>query len=99
MGGLSLRRFGLALLIGTAGAAQAQDEYSFNDVVGAGFEIKSVVTLTMEATLRINSKATGEAVMVTLQKGKAVGICYMSMQSWVYMDKDSLANATLCEVR
>ncbi len=88
-----------AVMIAAAGAAQARDQYSFYAVTDDGFEVKSVAQVSMEATLRINPKATGEGVMVTLQKGKVVAVCYFALINWIYMAEASMKDETLCEVR
>lgn len=99
MTGLKVCAFGCALMIASAAAAQSKDQYSFYAVTDDGFEIKSVAQISMEATRQINPKATGEGVVVTLQKGKVVAVCYFALINWIYMAEASMKDETLCEVR
>lgn len=92
-------RLSVFLTLAAASSAFAQDQQSFTALQAAGFEVKSAETLTLDQTKRISPDTQSEGVIVTLQKGTQVSVCFFGLYSWVYMNKESLANATLCEVR
>ena len=82
-----------------AATAQAQDQQSYNAVIAAGFEVRDVAIVSLEEAVRLFPTSTTESVLVTLQNGKSVSVCYFALQTWVYLTRESLDNATLCEVR
>lgn len=92
-------RVAVFLTLAGATSALAQDQMSFSALQGAGFELKTSDPLTLEQSQRINPDSQSEAIVVTLQKGPQVAVCYFALLNWIYMNKESLANTTLCEVR
>jgi hypothetical protein len=88
---------GLALAF--ALPAMAQDQQSFDALMQAGFTIVAAEPISLEATQRMNPSSTGETVLVTLQNGPRSAVCWFNLISWAYMARETLANATLCEVR
>ena len=92
-------RLAAFLALGSASVALAQDQQSYDDLMKAGFTIVDAQPISLEATQRMNPKSTGETVLVTLQNGPRSAVCWFNLISWAYMTKETLANATLCEVR
>lgn len=87
------------LALAAALPARAQDQQSYDALMQAGFTIVDAQPISLEATQRMNPSSTGETVLVTLQNGPRSAVCWFNLISWAYMTKETLANATLCEVR
>jgi hypothetical protein len=68
-------------------------EQSFKTLVGKGYEIKTVTFARGEST------DNRDAVLVTLQQGKSVAVCYFASVNWINMSSASLDDARRCEVR
>lgn len=94
--GLCLAFAGTAMLL--QGAA-AQDTQSVNGLLAKGYEIRSVMMLPMDAAKRVAGDASSDTVVVTLQGGKSVAVCFLALPNWVALNKASLDNPALCEVR
>lgn len=101
-----MRSFSLGLAFATAAAltsapAAADDrlQSSFTALVGKGFDVKSVTLIPLEVAKRVTEKVRTDNVIVTLQKGETVAVCYIAFANWAFMNKSSLDSPTLCEVR
>lgn len=80
-------------------AASAQEQQSFNALVGKGYEVRSVVLLPLDAAKRVAQDASSDTVVVTLQGGKSVAVCFMALSNWLGLVRTSLDNPGLCQVR
>jgi hypothetical protein len=89
---------GLVLMLGS-GAALAQDETSFSDLVGQGYVV--VATEAIPSTDATNAGFTSAtpSTVVTLQRGAQVAVCAFATVNWVLMSNDSMHNETLCDYR
>lgn len=76
-----------------APAAHAQEQQSFKTLVGKGFEIKAVTFARGEST------DNRDAVLVTLQKDKAVAVCYFAAVNWINLNNPTLEDGRRCELR
>lgn len=74
-------------------AAHAQEQQSFKSLVGKGFEIKAVTFAHGEST------DNRDAVLVTLQKDKAVAVCYFAAVNWINLNNPTLEDGRRCEMR
>lgn len=92
-------RLSAVLTLAAATSALAQEQQSFTALQAAGFEVKTSDYIPIEGTQRINPKSTGDAILLTMQKGPQVAVCYFAFSNWVFMNKESLADTSLCEVR
>jgi hypothetical protein len=86
------------LAIGLAGAllasdGRAQEQQSFKALMGRGFEIKSVTFAHGEAT------ENRDVFLVTLQKDKAVAVCYFAAANWINLSNSTLEDTRRCDVR
>jgi hypothetical protein len=84
-----------AALLCAAGAspAMAQDQQSFKALMGRGFDIKGVTFVKGEST------DNRETFIVTLQKEKAVAVCYFSANAWITLSTTILEDGKRCDVR
>ena len=71
----------------------AQEQQSFKTLVGRGFEIKSVTFARGEST------DNRDSFLVTLQKDKAVAVCYFAAANWINLNNATLEDARRCDVR
>lgn len=97
-------RIGMGFCLALAGAAllapaAAQEQQSVNGLLARGYEVRSVIMLPMEASRRVAADASSDTVVVTLQGGKSVAVCFMALPNWVALAVNSLDNPALCEVR
>lgn len=100
-----MRRIGRGLCLALAAAATpaqgaaAQDTQSVNGLLAKGYEIRSVMMLPMDAAKRAAGDASSDTVAVTLQGGKSVAVCFLALPNWLTLNRTSLDNPALCEVR
>jgi hypothetical protein len=83
---------GLAWALSASGSA-AQEQQSFKALVGKGFEIKSVTFAHGEST------DNRDAVLVTLQQGKSVAVCFFAAVNWINLSSNTLEDGKRCDVR
>ncbi|MFT3731974.1 MAG: hypothetical protein QM780_11230 [Hyphomicrobium sp.] len=88
-----------AALVSSPVSADDRLQSSFTELVGKGFEVKSVTLIPLEVAKRVTEKVKTDNVIVTLQKQEAVAVCYIAFANWAFMNKTSLDSPTLCEVR
>ncbi len=86
---------GLMALLWLAGApaALAQDQQSFRNILGKGYEIKGVTFAKGDAT------ENREVFIVTLQREKSVAVCYFAAASWIGLSNTALDDGKRCDVR
>jgi hypothetical protein len=87
---------GLALFLGALLASNAlaqEQQQSFKSLIGRGFEIKSVTFAHGEST------DNRDAILVTLQKDKAVAVCFFAATTWINLSTGTLEDARRCDVR
>jgi hypothetical protein len=88
-----------AILAVTANASAfaATATMSFDSVLAAGYEVKSVMVLTDETAKQMwPGQTTPPQTLITLQKGSSVAVCTLSAANWNLLADASMANATLC---
>jgi hypothetical protein len=73
--------------------ADAQEQQAFKNLLGRGFEIKSVTFAKGEAT------GDRETFVITLQREKSVAVCYFAATSWINLSNSALEDAKRCDVR
>jgi len=73
--------------------ALAQEQQSFKNIIGRGFEIKSVTFVRGETT------ENREVFLVTLQREKSVAVCYFAATSWINLSSIALEDSKRCDVR
>ena len=83
---------GLAWALSVSGSG-AQEQQSFKALVGKGFEIKSVTFAHGEST------DNRDAVLVTLQQGKSVAVCFFAAVNWINLSSNTLEDGKRCDVR
>ena len=82
-----------AALACVAQASPAQEQQSFKSLIGRGFDIKNVLFVRGEVT------ENRETFVVTLQRDKAVAVCFFSAQAWVTLSSPILDDPKRCDVR
>jgi hypothetical protein len=91
-----LKSCALAISLGALLASNAfaqEQQQSFKALIGRGFEIKSVTFARGEST------DNRDAVLVTLQKDKAVAVCFFAATTWINLNTSTLEDARRCDVR
>jgi hypothetical protein len=73
--------------------AFAQEQQSFKNLLGRGFDIKNVSFVRGEAT------ENREVFVVTLQREKAVAVCFFSANAWITLSNPILEDPKRCDVR
>jgi hypothetical protein len=71
----------------------AQEQQSFKNLLGRGFDIKNVVFVRGEAT------ENRETFIVTLQREKSVAVCFFSANAWITLSNPILEDPKRCDVR
>jgi len=71
----------------------AQEQQSFKALLGKGFEIKSVTFAHGEST------DNRDAVLVTLQNGKSIAVCFFAAVNWINLSNNALEDGKRCDVR
>jgi hypothetical protein len=91
----------MTVVVAEAGTASAQDreQRSFRNLVSNNYEIKNVAVVPNEIAKRYAENTTTDTVLVTLQRGKSIAVCYFSFASWVTLPTVSLEDTSRCEVR
>lgn len=79
--------------------AWAEGQKSFTSLVSDGFEVKSVLFVPLDIAKKVSPDAASDTVVVTLQGNKSVAVCYLALTNWIVMNKSSLENPAICEVR
>ena len=74
-------------------SARAQEQQTFKGLIGRGFEIKAVTFAKGEAT------GDRETFVVTMQREKAVAVCYFAATSWINLSGNALDDPKRCDVR
>jgi hypothetical protein len=85
--------FAAALTCAFASQAVAQEQQSFKNLMGKGYDIKAVTFAKGEAT------DNRETFIVTLQKEKSVAVCYFSANAWLSLANNVLDDGKRCDVR
>ncbi len=86
--------FALVFCAALASAAPAQEQQSsLKGLLGRGFEIKNVAFAKGEST------DNREVFVVTLQKEKAVAVCFFAALSWINLNNAALEDSKRCDVR
>ena len=97
---MTLMRFsGAALVVvaaQTALAQQASTKPSFADLLGAGYDIKSVIYLPKDA-FAPSPPNDHSTAMITLQKGSAVAVCEYNLINWDNLAKASIEGHDQCD--
>jgi hypothetical protein len=95
-----LKRFvaGVAVFIAVCSAALpldawAQEQQAFKNLIGRGFEIKSVTFVRGDAT------EGRETFVITLQRDKSVAVCYFAATSWINLSIPAIEDVRRCDVR
>jgi hypothetical protein len=83
---------GLACAV-AASDCRAQEQQSFKALIGKGFEIKSVTFAHGEST------DNRDSVIVTLQNGKSVAVCFFAAVNWINLSTNALEDGKRCDVR
>jgi hypothetical protein len=83
----------VALAVAQPDRATAQEQQSFKSLLGRGFEVKNVTFVKGEAT------GDRETFVVTLQREKAIGVCYFAAASWINLSTNALDDPKRCDVR
>lgn len=79
-----------------AQAQQSTDrQRPFKTLIATGFEIKSTVL----APINTGKSLLETEIIVTLQKGKEVAVCAFAYINWSNMKDESMAAASVCDVR
>jgi hypothetical protein len=73
--------------------AHAQEQQSFKNILGKGYDIKAVTFARGEAT------DNRETFVVTLQKEKSVAVCYFAAPNWINLSTPMLEDSKRCDVR
>jgi len=76
-----------------ASDCRAQEQQSFKALIGKGFEIKSVTFAHGEST------DNRDAILVTLQNGKSVAVCFFAAVNWINLSNNTLDDGKRCDVR
>jgi hypothetical protein len=76
-----------------ASVCLAQEQQSFKNLMGRGFDIKNVVFVRGEAT------DNRETFIVTLQREKSVAVCFFSANAWITLSNPILEDPKRCDVR
>jgi len=71
----------------------AQEQQSFKTLIGKGFEIRSVTFAHGEST------DNRDAVLVTMQNGKSVAVCFFAAVNWINLSNNTLEDGKRCDVR
>ena len=71
----------------------AQEQQSFKNLLGRGFDIKNVTFVRGEAT------ENREVFVVTLQREKSVAVCFFSANAWITLSNPILEDPKRCDVR
>ena len=74
----------------TATAHAQEQQQSFKNILGKGYDIKAVTFATIESR---------ESFVVTLQKEKSVAVCYFAAGNWINLSNQFLENPKSCDVR
>jgi hypothetical protein len=90
----------VSVLGATVALAQNQKQnVSMLSLITAGYEIKNVVPLPVDAfkLLGWDPATYPPQVVITLQKGASTGVCVLSVVNWVNQEPSTLENANgLC---
>ena len=76
-----------------ASDGRAQEQQSFKALVGKGYEIKSVTFAHGEST------DNRDDIIVTLQNGKSVAVCFFAAANWINLSNNTLEDGKRCDVR
>jgi hypothetical protein len=87
------------LVCGLSAARAAEGTQSLTSLTGQAFEIKAVTLVPMESAQRGNSTVNYDTVIVTLQKGARVAVCYFSMVDWINASAAAFESTERCQVR
>lgn len=79
--------------------ARAEGQQSFSSLITGGFEVRSVLFVPLDIAKKVSPDAASDTVVVTLQGKTSVAVCYMALTNWIVMNKSSLDNPAICEVR
>jgi len=72
---------------------------SVQSLLAAGFEIRAVTPLGLEAARRINAEIESEALLVTLQRGPALAVCFVSVPGWAFLREAAVNVPQNCDLR
>lgn len=89
----------LVSLFAAAIPARAEGQQSFTSLISGGFEVKSVLFVPLDIAKKVSPDAASDTVVVTLQGKTSVAVCYLALTNWIVMNKSSLENPAICEVR
>ena len=84
---------GLACAMAASDCGAQEQQQSFKSLIGRGFEIKSVTFAHGEST------DNRDAVLVTLQNGKSVAVCFFAAVNWINLSNNTLEDGKRCDVR
>jgi hypothetical protein len=80
------------LAAGTALAASPTVTTSFADLTSRGYKVAAEVTMPDPTPPQLD-------LLITLQNGTSVAVCYMSAYGWLAMSDDNLLRPDGCKVR
>ena len=84
---------GLACALAASNCGAQEQQQSFKALIGKGFEIKSVTFAHGEST------DNRDSVIVTLQNGKSVAVCFFAAVNWINLSTNALEDGKRCDVR
>lgn len=90
---------GLIAALAAAAPVQAEGQQSFSSLLSGGYEVRSVLFVPLDVAKKVSPDAASDTVVVTLQGKTNVAVCYMALTNWIVMNKSSLENPAICEVR
>jgi hypothetical protein len=95
-------RLGLAIACGASSISAAQEiapQQPFMSLLKQGYEIKATTVVPLEEQRQLASSSTHSYMLITMQKGQSVAVCTITWTNWSNLQKPSLEDARLCDVR
>jgi hypothetical protein len=74
-------------------AGGIQSVVKMKDILAEGFLIRTMVLVPAEALTRQIGKVSSDAILLTLQKESAIGVCYYTLKAYV---KEGLTDIASC---
>lgn len=84
---------------GQNAAGAAPQGRSVMQLLAAGFEVRAVTPLDLAAARRINAAIETEALLVTLQRGPALAVCFVSLPGWTFLSEAAVEATQNCDLR
>jgi hypothetical protein len=82
-------------------AQEIPAQQAFVSLLKQGYEIKatSIVPLVEHRQFPNTAGSTHSPLLITMQKGQSVAVCTINWNNWSNMQKASLEDPKLCDVR